>query len=80
MSNLKQNPLANLVRAAVGFSATNSSCCGFPSAAADATTQPASVAPTEKESAESCGCDKEAASVPNPSESQSNSPAPKCCG
>ncbi len=69
MSTLKQNPLANLIKAAVGFSATNSSCCGLPSAAPDAATSPSDAQPDRAEAVEtktagSCGCSGLAASVP----------------
>ncbi len=78
MSTLKENPLANLVKAAVGLPTTTSSCCGVPPTLTNADAQPSDAQPAEKETGESCGCTKEPASKePEP---PSRKPAPRCCG
>ncbi len=83
MSTLKQNPLANLIKAAVGFSATNSSCCGFPSAVAAAVTSPSDSRPDSAESVEtkaagSCGCSGPTAAVPAAQDTSTSDAACQC--
>ncbi len=80
MSTLKQNPLTNLVKAAVGLPTTASRCCGVPAAAVTSSTVPAQSESVEPETAGDCGCDKASASVANPPEGEGSNAAPSCCG
>ncbi len=84
MSTLKQNPLANLIKAAVGFQTSSSGCCGPRAPAIHPSTQPAT-APVEKKEDASCGCSAQAASIASDQDtgatgSQRDDPMPGCCG